>query len=80
LTPVEGCAECQRISAAYEAATLEWFRLQGQLRIAEYSSAERESDSLVAELTAVAKRRQTLREEASTHTLDAHSRATGACS
>ena len=80
MNPVDGCPECQRISAAYEAATLEWFRLQGQLRIAEYSSAESESDSLVAELTAVAKRRQALREAASQHTLAAHSRATGACS
>ena len=80
MSPVDGCAECQRISAAYEAATLEWFRLQGQLRIAEYSNAERESDNLVAELTAVARRRQALREAASQHALAAHSRATGASS
>lgn len=71
---MEGCEECRRLSAAYEAATMEWFRLQGQLRVAEYSREAEASDRIVAELNQIARRRQALREEIETHNLDAHPR------
>lgn len=71
---MEGCDECRRLSAAYEAATMEWFRLQGQLRVAEYSREAEASDRIVAELNQIARRRQALREEIETHNLDAHPR------
>ena len=74
----EGCEECRRLSAAYEAATMEWFRLQAQLRVAEYSREPEASHEIVDELNAVSGRRQTLREEGERHFADAHPRASGA--
>lgn len=71
---VEGCEECERLSSAYEAATMEWFRLQGQLRIAEYSREKDASARIVNELNAVAKKRQALRDEIESHYVAAHSR------
>lgn len=53
---------------------MEWFRLQGQLRVAEYSREAEASDRIVAELNQIARRRQALREEIETHNLDAHPR------
>jgi|GEM_PF-3021021 len=75
---IEGCPECRRLSSAYEAATMEWFRLQGQLRIAEYSRDPAASESIVAELTAVSARRQALREAVEKHSLASHPRTTRA--
>jgi hypothetical protein len=75
---VEGCKECQRLSAAYEAATMDWFRLQGQLRIAEYSVDDEASDRIVAEIKAVGQRRQSLRDEIERHNLADHARTTSA--
>ena len=75
---MEGCAECRRLSAAYEAATMEWFRLQGQLRVAEYSREADASDKIVTELNLIARRRQALREEIENHDLTAHPRASTA--
>jgi hypothetical protein len=75
---MESCEECRRLSDAYEAATMEWFRLQGQLRVAEYSREAEASDSIVAELNLVAKRRQALREEIENHNLIAHPRTSTA--
>jgi hypothetical protein len=75
---VEGCEECRRISAAYEAATMEWFRLQGQLRVAEYSREAEASDRIVAELNQVARYRQALREEIENHNLTSHPRTSTA--
>lgn len=53
---------------------MEWFRLQGQLRVAEYSREAEASDRIVAELNQIARRRQALREEIEAHNLDAHPR------
>ena len=78
MTFVEGCEECKRLSSAYEAATMEWFRLQGQLRIAEFSRDKEASHQIVAELNATARRRQSLREEIEAHHLAVHSRTTSA--
>lgn len=57
---------------------MEWFRLQGQLRIAEYSRDKEASDRIVGELNAAAKRRQALREEIEAHNLSAHPRTSTA--
>lgn len=71
---VEGCKECQRLSGAYEATTMEWFRLQGQLRIAEYSHEEEASYRIVAEINSTARRRQSLRDEMEKHDAATHQR------
>jgi hypothetical protein len=75
---IEGCEECKRLSAAYEAATMEWFRLQGQLRVAEYSRDPEASHQIVAELNVISRRRQGLREAAEDHALAAHPRTSSA--
>jgi hypothetical protein len=72
------CNECQRLSAEYEAATLEWFRVQGQLRVAEYSREEKSSNRIIAELSAITSRRHALREAIQQHELEAHPRAASA--
>jgi len=69
---VANCKECQRLSVAYEAVTIEWFRVQGQLRVAEFSRENGLSHTIVGELTKLAAHRQAVREEAEKHTLDAH--------
>jgi len=71
---VESCPECRRLSGQYETATIEWFRVQGQLQIAEYSRAEGLSDRIVSELTVIAKRRQMLREKIESHMQEMHPR------
>ncbi|MDP9052871.1 MAG: hypothetical protein M3N93_00995 [Acidobacteriota bacterium] len=53
---------------------MEWFRVQGQLRIAEYSREEEASNRIVAELSAITARRQALREASENHDLDKHPR------
>ena len=72
------CKECQRLSAEYEAATMEWFRVQGQLRVAEYSREEESSNRIVAELSLIAARRHALREAIEKHRLDVHPRVAAA--
>ena len=59
---------------------MEWFRLQGQLRIAEYSHEEEASHRIVAEINATARRRQSLRDEMEKHEAAAHRRTTTASS
>jgi len=73
------CKECQRLSAEYEAATMEWFRVQGQLRVAEYSREEESSNRIIAELSLITARRHALREAARLHELEMHPRAASAC-
>jgi hypothetical protein len=68
----EGCEDCRRLSAAYEAATMEWFRVQGQFRVAEYLHEQATSHQIVAQLNVIARRRQLLREETEQHVLMAH--------
>lgn len=72
------CDECKRLSAEYEAATMEWFRVQGQLRVAEYSSERDSSSRIVAELSRIAARRHALREERERHELETHPRTSSA--
>jgi hypothetical protein len=69
------CKECRRLSAEYEAATMEWFRVQAQLRVAEYSRESESSNRIIAELSQIASRRHALREAVEKHELDEHPRA-----
>jgi hypothetical protein len=68
------CDECKRLSAEYEAATMEWFRVQGQLRIAEYSREDQASTRIIAELSLITARRHELREAAERHDQEMHPR------
>jgi len=68
------CEECKRLSAEYEAATMEWFRVQGQLRVAEYSREDESSTRIIAELSLITARRHALREAAEKHDLENHPR------
>jgi hypothetical protein len=72
------CKECQRLSAEYEAATMEWFRVQGQLRVAEYSREEESSSRIIAELSLIAARRHALREAREKHEFEVHPRTSTA--
>jgi hypothetical protein len=68
------CAECKRLSADYESATMEWFRVQGQLRVAEYSREDDSSTRIIAELSIITARRHALREAAEKHDMEMHPR------
>jgi hypothetical protein len=68
------CKECRRLSAEYEAATMEWFRVQAQLRVAEYSRENESSNRIIAELSLIASRRHALREAVEKHELEMHPR------
>lgn len=67
------CKECLRLAAAYEAETMEWFRLEGQLRIAGFSRNLPAAESIARELSAVAQRRTELRAAIDRHKADCHS-------
>jgi len=69
---VAECKECQRLAAEYEAATMEWFRAQGQLRVAQFSHEQESSDRLRDELSAISGRRDQLREATGKHELERH--------
>jgi hypothetical protein len=77
---VEQCPDCQRLFRDYEAVTLDWFRVQGQLRIVEYSGDDESSSRIVAELSAIADRRRVLREALAEHVERAHPRQASASS
>ena len=68
------CQVCRRLSEEYEAATMEWFRVQGQLRVAEYSRDENATARIIAELSAISARRQELREAQDKHEVAQHPR------
>lgn len=75
---VPGCEVCQRLSAEYEIATMDWFRVQGQLRIAEYSREKESSNQLIEELSVITGRRHTLREAVEKHAIEVHPRTKAA--
>ena len=68
------CGLCRRLAAEYEAATMEWFRVQGQLRVAEYARDEKATNRIIAELSGIAARRHTLREAKEKHEIETHPR------
>jgi hypothetical protein len=66
------CEVCNRLATDYEAATMEWFRVQGQLRIAEHSRDENASSRIIAQLSEIAERRHALRSAREQHELEKH--------
>lgn len=78
MTSACDCRECKRLSAEYETATMEWFRVQGQLRVAEYSRDEDAMNRIISELSAITTRRHALRESLQEHELETHPRASSA--
>ena len=78
MKPASECEVCERLSAEYEAATMEWFRVQGQLRVAEYSREAESSNRIVAELSRISERRHALREALEKHKNEAHPRTASA--
>jgi hypothetical protein len=69
---VRGCAECLRLSESYEAETMSWFRLEGQLRIAEYGRDQNSVHRISADLAGVARRRTELRAAIEQHESEFH--------
>ncbi|MES1261291.1 MAG: hypothetical protein ABUS49_06090 [Acidobacteriota bacterium] len=69
---VHGCAECRRLSEAYETETLTWFRLEGHLRIAEYGRDEESAQRIAFELDDTTRRRTELRGAIARHKEDFH--------
>lgn len=76
----DDCADCKRLARSYESVTIEWFRVQGQLRIASFSRDQTASDRIVAELTGIGQRREQLRRETDDHVAERHPRAACASS
>ena len=69
---IEGCPICERLSAEYESATMEWFRVEGHLRIAEYSSDGESTHRITEELGRVSKRRTAVKDAIADHKRQAH--------
>jgi len=69
---VRGCVECLRLAEAYEAETMMWFRLEGQLRIAEYGRDEESAGKIAKDLDATTRRRTELRTGMDAHQKDSH--------
>ena len=69
---VQGCAECKRLSEAYETETLTWFRLEGHLRIAEYGRDEESAQRIAFDLDDATRRRTELRNALARHKQDFH--------
>jgi hypothetical protein len=69
---VDGCPDCQRLSAQYEAAAIEWFRIQNQLDIAGYLRDSEASSGIVRDLAVLGKKRQGIRELVESHLAEAH--------
>jgi len=76
----EECPECNRLSGEYEAVTIEWFRVQGQLRIVEYSGDDEASNRIVSELSAIAERRRAIKDAIARHIESAHPKQASASS
>lgn len=72
MNSAKGCAECYRLSEAYEKATMAWFRLEGNLRIAEYGRDEESVLNIARELAATAEKRDLLRSEIERHQATMH--------
>jgi hypothetical protein len=68
----EDCPECKKLGDAYEAATVAWFRLQGNLRIAQFSHDEESTRRAAAELERMTQKRDELRAELTRHQEMAH--------
>jgi hypothetical protein len=61
------CADCERLSAEYESATIRWFRLDSQMQIAEYGRDRETSNRIAAELARVDEQRKLMRQALRDH-------------
>jgi len=64
---IEECAECRRLSESYESVTMAWFRIQGNLRIAECGHDENSAQILSIELNLIGDQRGALRQAIESH-------------
>ena len=77
---IRGCAECKRITDAYESETMSWFRLEGHLRIAQHGRDKSAIERIATELDATTRKRTELRAELKRHKQSAHGGGSGAAS
>ena len=75
---VRGCIECGRLSESYETETLNWFRLEGQLRVAEYARDQNAIRKISGDLEATIGKRTELRAAIEQHEAAFHKGGTQA--
>ena len=61
------CADCERLSADYESATIRWFRLDSQMQIAEFGRDRESSNRIAGELARVDEQRKSMRQALRDH-------------
>jgi hypothetical protein len=61
------CADCEKLSANYESATIRWFRLDSQRQIAEYGHDREASNRIAGELARVDELRKSMRQALREH-------------
>ena len=66
------CAECEKLSAEYESATIRWFRLDNQMRIAEFGLDPEASARIASERAGVGELRLSLRRKLHDHFSQQH--------
>ncbi len=71
----ENCADCDRLSADYESATIRWFRLDSQMQIAEFGRDPEASSMIARERAMVDDRRQALKRALHEHVQVRHGRS-----
>jgi hypothetical protein len=72
------CPDCERLSGDYESATIRWFRLDSQMRIAEFGLDRDSTLRIASEMASLDLSRTALRQALHEHTSLAHSEATRA--
>jgi hypothetical protein len=72
------CADCERLSADYESATIRWFRLESQMRIAEFGLDRDATLRIAGEMASADESRATLREALHDHISCEHTESTRA--
>ena len=72
------CPDCERLSADYESATIRWFRLESQMRIAEFGLDREATLHIAGEMAIVDESRGTLRQALHDHISCDHSESTRA--
>jgi hypothetical protein len=70
------CADCERLSADYESATIRWFRLDSQIQIAEYGRDRESSNRIAGELARVDEQRKSMRQALRDHISVTHGKST----
>jgi hypothetical protein len=70
------CADCERLSAEYESATIRWFRLDSQMQIAAYGRDCEGSSRIAGELARVDEIRKSMRQALRDHISLTHGKPT----